>query len=233
MTTFAALLPTVVLMWYVYQKDKIEKEPSTLIVKVFFLGALSVFAAMIGEEVLGRILLLVCSEETLIYILLENFLVVALVEEFVKRAAVRKGVWRSREFDYVFDGIVYSVASALGFATLENLLYVMDGGLEMALMRGVTAIPVHAAAGAIMGTYLGRERKAFFNRDDKEAQHCHRMSLWYPVFIHGIYDAALSLESDLVVLAWVAFIVVVDIRVILRIRNASDKDEMIFDKEKW
>lgn len=230
MTTFAALLPTIVLMWYVYKKDKIEKEPAGLIFKVFIFGALSVFPAMIMEEIAEFGMILVFMEGSLLYILVENFFGVALIEEYVKRFAVRKGVWMSAEFDYVFDGIVYSVASALGFATLENLLYVMDGGLGTAVMRAITAVPVHAAAGAIMGVYLGRERKAAFCGDLQYEKHCRRMSLWYPTMIHGIYDAALSLESDLVMLGWVVFVIVLDIRVIRCIKKASQEDEMIFEK---
>lgn len=67
----------------------------------------------------------------------QPFLVAGLCEELCKFLLLRLGSWKNRNFDYRFDGIVYGVAVAVGFALLENVMYVAQGGLETALMRGV------------------------------------------------------------------------------------------------
>ncbi|MBO4352139.1 MAG: PrsW family intramembrane metalloprotease, partial [Eggerthellaceae bacterium] len=104
------------------------------------------------------------------------------------------------EFNYVFDGIVYAVAVALGFAALENVLYVFDGGIEVAISRAIFAVPGHAADGVVMGCFYGLARK-YEMEGYKGKAFSHRvMALLFPILEHGIYDFSLSTGNETV--AW-------------------------------
>ena len=130
----AALVPAAFLMVQVYRLDRIEKEPAGLLLKLVLFGALSGLAAGAIEGALTR-LLDVTLGGSMLRLMLENFLAVALVEEACKRWVVLKFAWRHPAFDYRFDAVVYSVSSALGFAAVENILYVVQSDLRTAVWR--------------------------------------------------------------------------------------------------
>ena len=153
---FAALIPPLYLIRYIYKLDKIESEPRGLLVKLFILGALSTLPAMLLEIVFSAVTEgMTVSGSEIWYLLAENFIGVALMEECVKYLALRLGSWRHPAFDYRFDGIVYAVTTSLGFAALENILYAFSFGLGTTLFRAVTSIPGHAIFGIYMGYYYG------------------------------------------------------------------------------
>ena len=153
-----ALLPGVIIIIYIFRKDKVEHEPIGLILKLLALGALSCIPAVILENLVtafgpGY------SEGTVEYAFFEAFCVAALCEELCKYGLLRLGSWKSRHFDFRFDAIVYGVSVAVGFALLENVLYVMEGGLQVALVRAVLSVPLHAFCGVFMGIFYGAAKK--------------------------------------------------------------------------
>jgi RsiW-degrading membrane proteinase PrsW (M82 family) len=105
------------------------------------------------------------------------------VEEVVKLMAVFILAWRVREFDERADGIVYTVVIGLGFAALENLLYV-TGGTMVGFMRALTAVPMHAILGAIMGFYIGKAKFA----PKKKKKWLILTGLLFAIIIHTAYD---------------------------------------------
>ena len=94
----------------------------------------------------------------------------------------------------------HSESAALGFAALENLLYVFDGGLEVALSRAIFSVPGHCADGVVMGCFFGlaKQREAHGNKSG--ATSFYLLAFFLPVIEHGFYDAALSTESDAMVM---------------------------------
>ena len=190
----AALFPAIALMAYVYSRDKVEKEPVGLVARVFFLGAGSGIVAGIAESFLidGLESML---PEGLLLIVIEYFVCVAAVEEGCKFYCLNT-VKKRPEFDYLFDAVVYAVAAALGFAALENVFYVFDGGLETALMRAVLSVPGHAADGVVMGVFYGIARQRELHGDKAKARSFYWLAFLLPTIEHGFYDAALSLDSD-------------------------------------
>lgn len=151
----AAVIPPIVLLIYIYKKDRVEKEPPLLLGKLFLGGALSVISAMAletaGMAAAGWLL----PKGSAAYAAVCCFAVVGVAEEGGKFFFLRQCSWKSPEFNYRFDAIVYAVFVSMGFALVENLLYVLgDGTLETALLRGVTAIPGHAALCRVHGLFL-------------------------------------------------------------------------------
>ena len=195
---FAALLPVAVLMWYVYGKDKVEKEPTGLITKVFILGAISGPVAAIIETILFSVFEAAIPEGMLLLVV-EYFIGVALVEELCKYFCLNT-IHNNPNFNYVFDAVVYSVAAALGFAALENVLYVFDGGIRVAVTRAIFSVPGHAADGAMMGLFYGLSRKYEVRGDVARAKKNRMLCILIPVIEHGVYDCALSTGNDFMVL---------------------------------
>ena len=81
----------------------------------------------------------------LLFILIENFLVVGCGKRGAKVRAA-SGSWNDPAFNYVFDGVVYAVCVSLGFSGLENVVYIKRFGMDVALIRGLAAVPLHASA---------------------------------------------------------------------------------------
>ena len=115
------MVPSFLLIWYIYRLDKIEKEPFGLIVKLFVFGGLSTISATILELLFSSILGNFLYSGTILYQIISNFLIIALVEEGGKRFALRKVTWKNPNFNYRFDAVVYAVTVSLGFAAFENV----------------------------------------------------------------------------------------------------------------
>ena len=224
----AALLPAIVLMAYVYHKDSVEKEPVRLIVRLFLLGMLAGPLAAIVENVL----ITAFSElipPGVVLLVLEFFVGVAAVEEGLKYLFLNT-VRHNPEFNYVFDGIVYSVAVALGFAALENVLYVFTGGIEVALWRGIFSVPGHCADGVVMGCFFGLAKQREFAGNASGARTYRWLAFLLPAIEHGFYDAALSTESDfLVIMALVVELAFIVYAMIL-VNRMSKRDQLIYNR---
>jgi RsiW-degrading membrane proteinase PrsW (M82 family) len=175
-----ALAPGAAIGLYIYLKDKHEREPIGLLVKSFFFGAVSTIITLVISWPISRLVPL--DPTSLTQQAAHAFLLVALIEEFSKFIFVRWVLYPNKNFNEPFDGIVYSVTVSLGFAGLENILYVLDGGVETALLRMFTAVPAHASFGVLMGYFLG---KAKF--EHKKAQYA-LYALGVATLFHGAYD---------------------------------------------
>ncbi|HMV07724.1 MAG TPA: PrsW family glutamic-type intramembrane protease [Cyclobacteriaceae bacterium] len=175
-----ALAPGVAIALYIYLKDKHEREPISLLLISFFYGALSVLLTLIISMPLEIIMI---NKQSAAELFADAFFKVALVEEFSKFVFIRFILFRNKNFNEPFDGIVYAAMVGMGFATLENILYVYQFGIPTGIMRMFTAVPAHACFAILMGYYLGR------------AKFIHNKKLYYSLLalisatvFHGLYD---------------------------------------------
>ena len=220
----AALLPAIVLLIRVYRLDRIEKEPPRVLWALLGLGAASAGAACIMELLLTGVLDCFLPEGSIAYLLIENFLIVACSEELCKRFAVRRFFWNHLAFNYRFDAVVYCVFSSLGFAALENVLYVADSGLQTAIMRALLSVPGHAFFAVYMGVYLGEAKAAERAGALRRRQYFLRCSLIVPILLHGFWDFSLSLSSSWATGAFYVFVLVFFLRANRLLRRASAND---------
>ena len=177
-----AIAPSMLIIAYVYFKDKFEKEPWTLLLKNFILGGtVSVLLTFIIGGLLTKFLPTLESN-SILDMFIKAFFVVALVEEFSKYLIVRFAAQRNKEFNEPYDGIVYAVAVSMGFAALENVLYVYSYGFETGLFRAFTAVPAHATFAILMGYYMGKA-KFYENRFL-----LNMIGLGVATLFHGAYD---------------------------------------------
>lgn len=192
----SAVVPSLLLLWYIYARDR-NPEPRGLLLKTFLLGAAicaPVVPVATGLESLGK------GWEVGMWgtALVQAFLGAAIPEEGFKYLVLRRYVWNKPAFDEPLDGVVYGATASLGFATLENILYVGDGGMQVAVLRALTAVPQHAFTGIIMGAFLGRAR---FAEDPARRFGLLATALGMAVLLHGAYDAVLMTHSGYALLA--------------------------------
>lgn len=222
-----AIIPAVVLIAFIYHKDKAEKEPLGLLVGLFFLGASTTIGAALVEVGLEEMLQQVTTAGTVGYNFVMCFFIVALAEEFFKFLVLRTRTWKHRAFNYTFDAIVYSVVISLGFATLENILYITDiGTLHVAVMRGLLSVPGHAINAVFMGLFFGRAKYCECCGDLHGKSTNMFMSLLIPILTHGFYDFCLFSEStiDGIIILFYVYEVIITITAIVIVNKSSKTD---------
>jgi RsiW-degrading membrane proteinase PrsW (M82 family) len=182
--------PGLFILWYVYCKDKYEKEPARLIFITFCLGAGVVIPVGVIEHIL-ELIIAMPYEGNFLGAFIFAFLVVAPTEECSKCLCIWVA-FRSPHFNEVMDGIVYGVAAAMGFATVENFFYVFEGGVSTGIARAFLSVPSHAMTGAILGYYMGMKK---MNPESKK--HFIEVGLAIAILFHGAYDFVLLTQTPL------------------------------------
>ncbi|MEW9049805.1 MAG: glutamic-type intramembrane protease PrsW [Neobacillus sp.] len=171
----AGIAPGLALLSYFYLKDEYDAEPISVVMKTFLYGALLVFPIMFIQHVLH-------TENIIKSDFVDAFLSSSLLEEFFKWFILFYVIYQHANFDEPFDGIVYGVAVSLGFASVENILYLLANGIEYAMARALLPVSSHALFGVIMGFYIG---KAKFTENKRKWI---VFSLFLPFALHGSYD---------------------------------------------
>lgn len=211
----ASLAPVVIILLYIYYRDKYEREPWRMLLWAITLGGLIIPAVIAVEGFFS----LSTPEGQIPAAAYTAYIVAALSEEGFKYLAFMLFIWKSKHFNEKFDGIVYASFISLGFAGIENIMYVMQGGMEVAYSRALTAVPAHALFGVIMGYYLGLAK--FF---PKQRMQYLVLALLYPILFHGFYDFCLMSEHYLLMLLFIPFVVfmwIIGLKKMKKLSNSS------------
>jgi RsiW-degrading membrane proteinase PrsW (M82 family) len=178
-----AIAPGLAICLFIFYKDIYNQEPKLNLIVSFFLGCAAIFPAVFFEKKFGF-----TSDGTVAGVAIFSYAVVAFSEEFFKFLGLRLYSYNMKSFDEPLDGIVYSIMIGMGFATLENLLYVLKyaqlgQGLEVGIKRMFLSVPAHATFAVVMGYFVG---KAKF--DVKNSFWLMLAGLLSAVFFHGTFD---------------------------------------------
>ena len=212
-----AIAPGAFWMWYFRRRDHLRPEPRHLVGRVFAYGAVAALGAGAIEAGIFSAADLEVSEPFVPASLIAAG-IVGVVEEAVKFTALFLAIYRHVQFDEVIDGILYGVAVSLGFATVENVAYVLQGGTQVGILRASLSVPGHAFFGAVRGFYVG------------VAKFSPRPAGWLAAAVllaaasHAAYDAAIFTGT------WVALTVIPFIVLLWRaslhfVRRAHALDE--------
>ena len=175
----SAIAPVAIFLFFVYRKDT-EKEPPKLLAKSFLWGCIAILPILTIELVLQYLNIF---SSAFLHSFYEAFIVAAFVEEGVKLFCLYKIIWKHKEFDQYYDGIVYAVFVSLGFALVENIFYVLEGGFGVSILRAMLSIPAHGLFGVLMG-YFFALAKFSPNKNKKFLW----LSFIVPFLAHGLYD---------------------------------------------
>lgn len=182
-----AVAPTIALIAFILLHDRYDKEPFSLLLKVFFFGMLSTVPTLLVEIGLARYNIF----SGVFGAAVQAFVIIGFTEEFFKRLVVVKMAANRSEFNEKLDGIVYCAMASLGFATVENVFYVISYSATdptIWIARAFLSVPTHMLLGIIMGYYISQAR---FGYDRITVRKNHSRALYIPALIHGAFDFAL------------------------------------------
>lgn len=190
----AAIVPGLILLYYVYSRD-FNPEPRRLILKGFFYGAISVFVSTLISGPLLNLGLFTNTPSTFLEAVKVSFYGAAIPEETAKLFMLWLLLRHCPEFDERYDGLVYAACVGLGFACVENLMYVLSSGAAwfyVSTTRALFAVPGHFAFAIAMGYYYSRN-----HFDWRSTTAFDRIKVWLvPVLLHGVYDT-LAFSSEI------------------------------------
>ncbi len=194
-TIYVALIPSILICLFIYHTDVDEKEPIKMLLSLFFIGALITIPAVFFEQV-------IISSTKLDYKNVKDcfflaFLVIGLVEEGYKFLVLLISSWKSKEFNYKYDAIVYGVFISLGFAALENIVYVYKSDLIIALYRGLISVPAHAFYAVASGFFIGMAKEKSIKYENGKAIYYLLLAFIIPVLLHGTFDFILLMGNSI------------------------------------
>ncbi|MDM5333315.1 glutamic-type intramembrane protease PrsW [Ureibacillus composti] len=180
----AAIAPGLALLSYFYLRNQMATEPRRTLIQSFILGALITFPIMFIQYVLKE-------EGTITNPFVSNVLLSSGMEEFFKWLIIFSFIYRHVEFDDPYDGLLYGAGTSLGFATVENLLYLLSFGIDSAFLRALLPVSSHALFGVVMGYYFGKSK---FAKNDKAVEYL-ILSLFVPMILHLVYNSILTFKG--------------------------------------
>ncbi|HEV7782856.1 MAG TPA: PrsW family glutamic-type intramembrane protease [Chitinophagaceae bacterium] len=185
-----ALAPGIAISIYFFYKDVYNREPRLNLTVSFILGCLAIIPAILFEQSFTRVI-----DGSVTGVAIFAYAVVGFSEEASKFLGLRLYAYNQRSFDEPLDGIVYSVLVSMGFATVENIMYVVKysqagQGLQVGVLRMFLSVPAHAAFAVMMGYFVGKAKFSPGKRFMLMAG-----GLLTAIFFHGTYDLFLFLPK--------------------------------------
>lgn len=184
-----ALLPIAILVYYICHKDKKSPEPTGQLVKAFFCGILSIPLSFCMSVPLGLIGIYPAEATSIFGSISSAFFGAAIPEEIAKFIMLWLLLRKNPYFDEKMDGIVYAVCVSLGFAALENIMYLFsneEAYLSVGIARAIFAVPGHFCFGILMGYYYSLAK--FYPKTPTKNK---ALILVAPIIVHGLYDSIL------------------------------------------
>ena len=220
-------IPGYFLLKYIYDKDTVEKESKSILTRCFCYGIASVFLAVMLEYFIDiPIESLFCKSK--LYYVIHCFIGIALMEEGSKYLVLRLITWKNKEFNYIFDAVVYAAFISLGFATFENVLYVISGGGSVAILRAVSSVPAHFFFSIYMGLFYGISKRECVKERNNTKYIV--LTILIPTLVHGVYDYLLYMAtySLLYLFSWIAILIILYVVTFVKIKNLSLSDSPLF-----
>ncbi len=198
-----AIFPVILFIIWIYLKDKYEKESIKDIIRFYVLGIVVSLLAIVIEELLIDINIFTGNINK-IYL---AFIVAALTEEGLKALVLIPILLKENIFNEKLDGIIYSVILSLGFASVENMVYIFlevpELTYQVGLVRGLISIPAHVMFGITMGYYISKGK---FSVEPSKKREYLIISILIPVLLHGIFDFILMIEYRWSIILFIVYI---------------------------
>ena len=217
---FMAIFPVIMLCFYIYKKD-INREPIHLLLIIFVLGFIMALPVLYIELVLETFFPTE-NVNDFCQLFVNIFFSVALVEEGAKWVVTKKVGYSNKEFDEIYDIIIYSVFASLGFACIENIFYVLNNGLFVAIVRGFLSVPGHMCFGVLMGYFLAKAKVSMLHKNKNLYYKNIFLSIVIPSLVHSLYDTLLyyaSVNYGLIILALFLILFVIIFLICFKIVN--------------
>jgi RsiW-degrading membrane proteinase PrsW (M82 family) len=184
-----AIAPGLAICFYIFYKDRYNHEPFLNLFVSFVLGIVSAVPAILFQLLLTKPVERLLGE-TVLFTFIFSYFIVAFSEEFCKYFMLRFYAYRRKAYDEPLDGIVYAVMVGMGFATIENIGYVLQHGYATGIVRMFLSVPAHGTFAVLMGYYVGLAK---FN--PPQSLRYLVLGVFGAVFFHGTFDFFLFLKD--------------------------------------
>ena len=181
----AAIAPALALLSFFYLRNEMFTEPRRTLVQAFVYGAVITFPVLFFQYVLH-------AEGVLKHSFFSDVLFTSAVEEFFKWLILFVAILRHVEFDDPYDGILYGVAVSLGFATVENIIFLLSFGINEAFIRAMLPVSSHALFGVVMGYYFGKGK---FSTNNREKEYLF-LAYLAAFILHFSYNTILTIKDN-------------------------------------
>lgn len=201
-----SIAPAISIAIAVYMSDRYEREPISILIKTFLLGAFIVIPTLVVEKALLAFNIF-SGTLSILYI---SFIVAGFTEEYFKRLVVLNYIYKNKHFNERLDGIVYSVFSALGFSMIENIMYIVfrfNNNAYIGLYRGILSVPAHAIFAVTMGYYISLAKFCSDCKNEKDRKKYLRKSLYMPMILHGIFDFILMSNMPMYNIIFIPYLI--------------------------
>ena len=200
-----AVLPVIFFVGWIYFKDRYEKEPPLKLIEYFLLGILVSILAIFLELYFSKLNIF----SGIAGALYTAFFVAAFTEEGLKSIILIPVLLREKNFNEKLDGIIYSIFLSLGFATIENIIYLMrerlDLSFELGITRGLISIPSHIMFAITMGYYISKYK--FSKEDDNRRNKYLIYAVIIPILLHGVFDFILMIGYRWAIIVFIVYII--------------------------
>ena len=239
-----SLLPIVLLSIYIYRKDT-NKEPKKLLLRLFISGIVTVLLVILISVLLSLLSPVFAIDEknlNMFELIINVFIGIALVEESCKWFMAYKISYKNKEFDEFYDAIVYCTFVSLGFACIENLLYIFGGklleeklleALGTGIGRAIFAVPGHVCFGVYMGYYFGLAKIADLNNNTSLKRKNLLKSILIPTILHGIYDYCIFSQNAFLIIFDLIFVIFMFVNAHKKIKKISTYNRRIKYKDNY
>lgn len=180
-----SVLPVILLMIFIYRQDKYEKEPIGLLIRAFVGGMIAIPLDLALVMVIDSLF----YSETVFF---SAFVEAGFCEELCKFVILFLTIWWNKNFNEYMDGIVYATFVGLGFACVENVLYVLEGGIGTGIVRALLSVPGHFLFAVIMGYFFSLAK---FNAKGRFS--LLMTGLFGAVLAHGLFDWMLMITDKI------------------------------------
>lgn len=227
-----SLIPIFLILNIIYAEDKIEKEPIKLLILVFIGGIISLFLTKFLASKYQYYLPFLIEENPGLEaykIFLISFGEIGLIEELCKWLILYILIWHNKEFNYIYDAIVYAVFISLGFATIENFFYLWDTDFATLIVRSLFTIPGHAFFGIIMGYFFGYAK--YYSKMEYKYNSFKYMytSLFSVIILHGLFDYFLAFNNKYSTIIFIGYTLLLGVIAITRIKKVNEL-ELTWDR---
>ena len=200
-----AVLPVIFFVGWIHFKDRYEKEPPLKLIEYFLLGILVSILAIFLELYFSKLNIF----SGIAGALYTAFFVAAFTEEGLKSIILIPVLLKEKNFNEKLDGIIYSIFLSLGFATIENIIYLMrerlDLSFELGITRGLISIPSHIMFAITMGYYISKYK--FSKEDDNRRNKYLIYAVIIPILLHGVFDFILMIGYRWAIIVFIVYII--------------------------
>ena len=227
------IVPIFIILTYIFFSDKKEKEPPFLLVILYLGGIVSCILSSKFQNFMKYIFTFLNKpylNMNIFEIIFNSLIVISISEEFFKWILNYFIVRKNKNFNHIFDPIVYCVFTSLGFATIENVLYgfsLTSNEIAPIIMRGIISVPSHAMFGVYMGYYIGISRNAKIHKKNKASYKYLTLSIIVPCFLHFIYDLCLMRPNIITYIIFIMFVILNYVYSFNLIKRLSNTNQML------